>query len=58
MANQDLYTVGKLAKDWGISENAIKKVIKEGNIQPDAKKGVCNYYTKETTAKIKKALGK
>ncbi len=58
MATQDLSTLGKLAKEWGVSENAVKKVVKEANIQPDAKKGVCNYYSPETAAKIKKALKK
>lgn len=52
----EMVSAGKLAKEWGVSETAVKKAIKELGIEPDAKKGVCAMYGKETAAKIKKAL--
>jgi threonyl-tRNA synthetase len=58
MAEQDMLTAAKLAKEWGVSENLVKKAIKELGIEPDAKKGPCNYYGPKTVAKIKKAVGK
>ncbi len=52
----DLVTAGNIAKELGISDAKIKKVIKELEIKPDAKKGVCNYYAKGNVEKIKGAL--
>ena len=51
MASQDLYTAGKLAKEWGVAQKDIKKTIEKLNLEPDVKKGACNYYLKETADK-------
>lgn len=56
MTNQELFTAGKLAEQWGVSATKIKKAIEKSGVQPDAKKGACSYFTKETAEKIKKAL--
>ncbi len=56
--NTDLSTAGNIAKTLGVSDAKVKKVIKELGIEPDAKKGVCNYYAKGTVDKIKTALKK
>jgi len=57
MAN-DLLTAAKVAQEIGVSDAAVKKAIKELGIQPDAKKGPCNYYGPAAVAKIKKAVKK
>lgn len=53
---KDLVTTGDIAKELGVSDAKVKKAIKELGITPEAKKGVCNYYSREAKAKIKKAL--
>jgi hypothetical protein len=54
----EMVTAAKLAKEFGVTENTVKKAIKELGIQPDAKKGPCNYYGPKTAQKIKKAVTK
>jgi threonyl-tRNA synthetase len=54
----EMLTAAKMAKEWAVSENAVKKAIKELGIEADAKKGPCNYYGPKTAQKIKKAVGK
>lgn len=56
MSGQELYTAGKLAKEWGVSQKAVKAAIEKAGVTPDVKKGACNYYTKETAEKIRLAL--
>lgn len=58
MAQQDLFTVGKLAKEWGVPQKEIKNAIAKIKIQPDVKKGACNYFTRESADKIKMAIEK
>lgn len=53
---KDLLTSGTIAKELGVSDARVKKVIKERAIQPKAKKGACNYYSREALAEIKAAL--
>ena len=53
---EDLLTSGGIAKELGVSDSKVKKAIKELAIQPKAKKGVCNYYSRDALAKIKSAL--
>jgi len=53
---EDLLTSGGIAKELGVSDVKVKKVIKELAIQPKAKKGVCNYYSQDALAEIKAAL--
>jgi hypothetical protein len=55
---EDLLTSGGVAKELGASDAKVKKVIKELAIQPKAKKGVCNYYTRDVLPKIREALKK
>lgn len=52
----DLMTSGNIAKALGVSDAKVKKAIKDLKIKPDAKKGVCNYYSRGALAKIKTAL--
>ena len=53
---EDLLTSGGMAKELGASDTKVKKVIKDLAIQPKAKKGVCNYYSRDVLAKIRAAL--
>ena len=56
MAKEELFTVGKLAEKWGVPAGKVKKAIETLKIQPDQKKGACNYYNNTTAGKIKKTL--
>ena len=53
---EDLLTSGGIAKELGVSDSKVKKVLKELAIQPKDKKGICNFYSREALAKIKSAL--
>ena len=49
-------TAGNIAKELAVSDAKVKKAITTLGIEPVAKKGVCNYYSRDAVAKIKKAL--
>ncbi len=51
-----LLTAGNIAKTLGVSDAKVKKAIQILGIRPEAKKGVCNYYSKEVVKKVKGAL--
>jgi hypothetical protein len=51
-----MLTAGNIAKALSIPDGKVKKVIQELGIRPAAKKGVCNYYSKDTIAKVKAVL--
>ena len=55
---EDLLTAGAIAKAIGAPDAKVKKAIKDLGIQPSAKKGVCNYYSKGVLPKIKAAVAK
>jgi hypothetical protein len=52
----DLLTATNIAKALGVSDARVKKAIQALGIKPQAKKGVCNYYSKDTLARIKASL--
>jgi hypothetical protein len=52
----DLLTAANMAKALGVSDARVKKAIQVLGIKPQAKKGVCNYYSKDTLARIKASL--
>ena len=56
MAEEKLFTAGNIAKELGVSDAKVKKAIQELKLEPTAKKGVCNYYSKDVIAKIKKVV--
>lgn len=49
----DLLTAGNIAKEIGATDAKVKKAIQELGITPSAKKGVCNYYSRDVMKKIK-----
>ena len=52
----DLMTAGSIAKQLAVPDTKVKKAIADLKIKPAAKKGVCNYYSKDVVPKIKSAL--
>jgi hypothetical protein len=52
----DLLTAANMAKELGVSDAKVKKALKDLDIAPAAKKGVCSYYSKNALAKVKKAV--
>ncbi len=52
----NLKTAGNIAKELGISDAKVKKLIAELKIEPAAKKGNCSYYSEEDFQKIKAAV--
>jgi hypothetical protein len=53
--NADLLTAGAIVKELGLSDAKVKKALKELDVQPRAKRGVCNIYGREVLAKVKTA---
>ncbi|MFI5252800.1 MAG: hypothetical protein ACHQQQ_10255 [Bacteroidota bacterium] len=54
--NENLMTAGNIAKALAVSDTKVKKAITNLGIKPVAKKGVCNYYSKDIIPKIKSSL--
>jgi len=54
--SSEFISAGSIAKSLVVSDAKVKKIISELGIQPSAKKGICNLYSKESIAKIKTAL--
>ncbi len=52
----DLKTITNWAKELGVPEKKLKDAIKTINLAPDAKKGVCAYYSRAAAEKAKKAI--
>ncbi len=52
----DLLTSAKIAEEVGVSVGKVKKAIESLNLEPDAKRGVCAYYSPASVEKIKKAI--
>lgn len=52
----DLKTAGNWAKELGVPEKKLKDAIKAAGIQPDAKKGACGFYSRQSAEKAKKAI--
>jgi hypothetical protein len=57
MANDDVIGAASIAKELGVSDAKVKKAIKELGIEPAAKRGVCNFYSRESIPAIKAKLG-
>ena len=53
---KDLLTAGSIAKELNVPDAKVKKAIADLGIKPEAKKGVCNYYSRDTVLKLKKAV--
>jgi hypothetical protein len=58
MANENstLLTAGAIAKQLGVTDAKVKKVITEIGLVPTAKKGCCNYFDAEAVQKLQAVL--
>ncbi len=56
MTTSDLKTAAAWAKDLGVPEKKLKDALKAAGIEPDAKKGVCAYYSRASAEKAKEAI--
>ncbi|HOK14432.1 MAG TPA: hypothetical protein PLU67_02910 [Candidatus Kapabacteria bacterium] len=56
MEKEEMLTAKKVAEKLGVTEAKVKKIIKEQNIEPDAKRGACNYYAPATVEKNKSLI--
>jgi len=52
----EMLTAGNIAKALKVSDAKVKKAIQTLGIKPIAKKGVCNYYSKDVVPKVKGAI--
>ncbi len=52
----DLKTLPNWAKELGLSEKKLKDAVKAAGLEPDAKKGVCGYYSKATVEKARAGM--
>lgn len=55
--SEDNISAGNIAKELGVSDAKVKKAIKDLGIEPAAKRGVCNFYSRDAIARIKASLG-
>ena len=55
-AKDGLMTAATIAKEIGVSDTKVKKVIKDLALEPVAKKGVCSYYGHDALDRIKAKL--
>jgi hypothetical protein len=53
---EELKTAANWAKELGLPEKKLKDAIKTAQIQPDAKKGCCSYYSRASVEKVKKSV--
>ncbi|HJW72849.1 MAG TPA: DUF3606 domain-containing protein [Geothrix sp.] len=53
---EELKTAANWAKELGVPEKKLKDAIKAVGLEPDAKKGVCAYFSKASAEKAKKAI--
>jgi len=52
----DLKTIANWAKELGIPEKKLKAAVQAAAIPPDAKKGVCAYFSRKSVEKAKKSI--
>ena len=56
MGTEDLKSATNWAKELGVPEKKLKDALKAAGIEPDAKKGVCAFYSKASAEKATKAI--
>jgi hypothetical protein len=56
MGTEDLKSATNWAKELGVPEKKLKDALKAAGIEPDAKKGVCAFYSKASAEKAKKGI--
>lgn len=56
MTTSDLKTAAAWAKDLGVPEKKLKEALKAAGLEPDAKNGVCAYYSKASAEKARQGI--
>ena len=56
MGTEDLKSATNWAKELGVPEKKLKDALKAAGIEPDAKRGVCAFYSKASAEKAKKGI--
>jgi len=56
MTTEDLRSVTNWAKELGLPEKKLKDAVKAAELQPDAKRGICCFYSKANIEKAAKTL--
>lgn len=54
---EEVKSIGKWAQELGVPEKKLKDAVKAAGIQPDAKKGGCSLYSRQTAEKAAKGIG-
>ncbi len=53
---EEMLTVAKWAEKFAVPAGKFKKAIEELKLEPDLRKGACNYYSSKTIEKVKAKL--
>lgn len=57
MADPNHISAGNIAKELGVSDAKVKKAIKDLELEPVAKRGVCSFYSRDAIVQIQAKLG-
>ncbi len=52
----ELKSIANWAKELGVSEKKLKDAVKAAAIAPDARKGICNLYSRASIEKARQAV--
>jgi len=58
MSTEDLRSITNWAKALGLPEKKLKDAVKAADLQPDAKRGICCFYSREKIEALAKTLPK
>lgn len=55
--SEEMKSIANWAKELGVPEKKLKDAVKSAAITPDAKRGICGLYSRESIEKARKVLG-
>jgi len=56
MSTEDLRSITNWAKELGLPEKKLKDAVKAAELQPDSKRGICCFYSRENIQKAADTL--
>ncbi|MBP1627405.1 MAG: hypothetical protein H6Q00_1880 [Holophagaceae bacterium] len=56
MTTEDLRSLTNWAKELGLPEKKLKEAVKAADLQPDSKRGICCFYSREKVEAVAKTL--
>lgn len=56
MTTEDLRSITNWAKELGLPEKKLKDAVKAAELQPDAKRGICCFYSRTAIEKVAKTM--